>query len=323
MTLKLNGIGKCISRNWVLKNITLEVQDGQCLVLLGPSGCGKSTTLRIIAGLDKPNEGKIYIDSTDVTNHSPVNRNIGMVFQSYAIYPHLNVKENLSLGLRIRSVNKTEINNRIYRVLSLMQMEHLVDRKPNELSGGQRQRLALARALLRDPKIYLLDEPMSNLDAQLREELRPELRNLILEGSQPVVYVTHDQQEALSMATKIAVMKEGQIKQIGTPEEIYTSPNSTFIASFIGRPQINLISDNDKIIKGIRAEDIYFSADGIQCRVLYVEWLGTNKLIYLDSEFGRIRMLTSTSTEIPNNLKVSWKKIHEHRFNKQTGLRLE
>ncbi len=322
MTLRLNGIGRCISRNWVLKNITLEVNDGECLVLLGPSGCGKSTTLRIIAGLDKPSEGKIYIKNEDVTNISPVKRDIGMVFQSYALYPHLNVKENLSLGLRIRSVKKIDSNNRIFRVLSLMKMEHLVDRKPNELSGGQRQRLALARALLRDPKIYLLDEPMSNLDAQLREQLRPELRNLILDGSKPVVYVTHDQQEALSMATKIAVMKEGQIMQIGTPQEIYIKPKSIFIASFIGRPQINLISTNDNTIKGIRPEDIYFDIGGIQCRVLYVEWLGTNKLIYLDSECGKIRMLTSTTTEIPKSLKVSWKEKDEHRFDKKTGLRL-
>ena len=321
MTLNLNGIGKCISRNWILKNITLEVLDGECLVLLGPSGCGKSTTLRIIAGLDNATEGSIYIDDNEVTNISPVKRNIGMVFQSYAIYPHLTVKDNLSLGMRIRSVKTKEINNRIFRVLSLMKMEHLINRKPSELSGGQRQRLALARALLRDPKIYLLDEPMSNLDAQLREELRPELRNLILRGSKPVVYVTHDQQEALSMATKIAVMKEGQIKQIATPKDLYDKPNSTFVASFIGRPQINLISQKKHIL-GIRPEDIYFDSSGIKGKILYFEWLGINKLIYIDSEYGKLRMLTSTKDEIPTKIAIAWKKQNEHKFDKETGLRI-
>ena len=187
MTLKIKNLGRKINKTWIIKNLTLQVNDSECLALLGPSGCGKSSTLRLVAGLDKPSQGKIFINEIDVTNISPVDRRIGMVFQSYALFPHLTVGSNLSLGLKVRGISLKEQTKRVTSVLSLMQIEHLSNRIPAELSGGQRQRVALARALLRDPLIYLLDEPMSNLDAQLREELRPELRNLILKGDQPVL----------------------------------------------------------------------------------------------------------------------------------------
>ncbi|MFL0781517.1 MAG: ABC transporter ATP-binding protein, partial [Prochlorococcus sp.] len=214
MTLVLEKIGRRVGRNWIIRNLQLEVEDGECLALLGPSGCGKSSTLRLIAGLDQPDEGTISINGTNVTNVSPVERRIGMVFQSYALFPHLSVADNLCLGLRVRGASRPEQRKRVGDVLALMQLEDLAERRPSHLSGGQRQRVALARALLRDPLVYLLDEPMSNLDAQLKEELRPELRRLIMSGSQPVVYVTHDQHEAMAMAKKIAVLRDGQLEQV-------------------------------------------------------------------------------------------------------------
>lgn len=246
MTLSLINVTKRINRQTILDNITLEVLDKECLAILGPSGCGKSTTLRIIAGLEDLDAGKIYINNKDVTNVSPVKRKVGMVFQSYALFPHLTVKKNLSVGMEVRKINSTEIQNRIMSVLSVMQLDHLANRLPSQLSGGQKQRVALARALLRDPSVYLLDEPMSNLDAQLRDDLRPMLKNVILEGTQPIVYVTHDQQEAMAMANKIAVLNEGKVEQVGTPQELYLKPISKFVAGFIGRPQINFFNKHEK-----------------------------------------------------------------------------
>ncbi|HJO77844.1 MAG TPA: ABC transporter ATP-binding protein, partial [Prochlorococcaceae cyanobacterium Fu_MAG_134] len=226
MSLILENISRRIGRDWIVRHLQLEVAEGECLALLGPSGCGKSSTLRLIAGLDQPNEGRIYINGKDVTSVSPVNRRIGMVFQSYALFPHLTVAENLALGLRVRKISANDQYQRVASVLALMQLEDQANQRPAQLSGGQRQRVALARALLRDPLIYLLDEPMSNLDAQLREDLRPELRRLILKDGQPVVYVTHDQHEAMAMAHRIGVMRGGQIEQVGTPQELYHQPTS-------------------------------------------------------------------------------------------------
>ncbi len=322
MTLQVNNISRCINRNWIIKDMSFEVSNGECLALLGPSGCGKSTTLRLIAGLDSPNQGSIFIDNTDITNISPVDRNIGMVFQSYALFPHLNVLENLKLGLKVRGNKQTEIEERVNRILSIMQMSHLVKRRPNELSGGQKQRLALARAMLRQPNVYLLDEPMSNLDAQLREELRPELRDFIISGSKPVVYVTHDQQEAMSMSNKIAVMNEGEIQQIGTAKDLYNRPNSLFVASFIGRPQINTLSIKNNVITAIRPEHIYFNSEGLDCKLSHIEWLGNYQLLFIESKYGLIKMMCSAEQERPEKIKISWNKEREHDFDKKTGKRL-
>ena len=189
MSLKLNNLGRRIDDRWILRHLDLEIQNGECLALVGASGCGKSTTLRIIAGLDQADEGSITIDGTDVTSTAAVDRKVGMVFQSYALFPHLSVAANLELGLKVRGVAPSERQQRVRQVLQLVQLEERASQKPAQLSGGQRQRVALARALLRDPLVYLLDEPMSNLDAQLREELRPELRRLVLRDQKPVIYV--------------------------------------------------------------------------------------------------------------------------------------
>ncbi|WP_320676806.1 ABC transporter ATP-binding protein [Prochlorococcus sp. MIT 1300] len=322
MTLILKNLGRKVGSSWILKDINLQIDNGECVALLGPSGCGKSSTLRLIAGLDKPDRGQIFLDGNEITKISPVERRIGMVFQSYALYPHLTIASNLSLGLRVRGLSSAQQRQRVSTVLQLMRLEGLANRKPAQLSGGQRQRVALARALLRDPRVYLLDEPMSNLDAQLREDLRPELRNLILsEGKQPVLYVTHDQQEAMAMSNRIAVLNEGLIEQVGTPKELYKNPNTIFVASFIGRPQINFLPSEVGIIKAIRPEHLEIRQDGIQCQVIYREWLGTTQLLIIQGKLGKLRLLCSSQTHIGDNIKVGWSHENEHHFDANSGIR--
>ena len=221
MTLQLRAINKRFGERQVLHHLDLDVAKGECVALLGASGCGKSTALRLIAGLDHPDQGSIRINDAEMVDVPAERRRVGMVFQSYALFPHLNVWENLELGLRMRGGSAGARDERIRSVLEVLQLSGQARQRPSQLSGGQRQRVALARALLRDPLVYLLDEPMSNLDAQLREDLRPQLRRLMIGGEQPVVYVTHDQQEAMALADRIAVMREGRIEQIGTPRELY------------------------------------------------------------------------------------------------------
>ena len=247
MTLELQSVGRRFGENWILRQLDLSVNEGECVALLGASGCGKSTALRLIAGLDHPDAGQILIHGRRVDGIPARQRRIGMVFQSYALFPHLSVRNNLELGLKIRGLPVEERQNRISGMLDVVKLSTQADRLPAQLSGGQRQRVALARALLRDPLIYLLDEPMSNLDAQLRDELRPELKKLILNGPQPVIYVTHDQQEAMALADRIAVMRHGQIEQIGSPQELYDKPMTTYVAnSSADHP--DLLEDEDVMV---------------------------------------------------------------------------
>ena len=320
--LHLNGIGKRFGDQWILRDLNLQVREGECVALLGPSGCGKSTALRLIAGLERQDEGSIELDGARLDTIPAERRRIAMVFQSYALFPHLSVRENLNLGLKIRGVAPTQRQQRINSVLDTVRLKEMADRRPQQLSGGQRQRVALARALLRDPRVYLLDEPMSNLDAQLRDELRPELRQLILQGSQPVVYVTHDQQEAMALANHIAVLKGGRIEQIGTPEELYKTPASCFVASFIGRPQINLLNIDQQLTIGIRPEDLHFDVEGMPCRLISREWQGASQLLLLDSPRGALRMLCSGDAALGDSLSVSWPTRAEHRFDASSGRRL-
>ena len=320
--LHLNGLGKRFGDQWILRDLNLQVREGECVALLGPSGCGKSTALRLIAGLERQDEGSIELDGARLDTIPAERRRIAMVFQSYALFPHLSVRENLNLGLKIRGVAPTQRQQRINSVLDTVRLKEMADRRPQQLSGGQRQRVALARALLRDPRVYLLDEPMSNLDAQLRDELRPELRQLILQGSQPVVYVTHDQQEAMALANRIAVLKGGCIEQIGTPEELYKTPASCFVASFIGRPQINLLNVDQQLTIGIRPEDLHFDVDGMPCRLISREWQGASQLLLLDSPRGALRMLCSGDAALGDSLSVSWPTRAEHRFDASSGRRL-
>jgi multiple sugar transport system ATP-binding protein len=225
-----------------LDHLDLDVRDGEFLVLLGPSGCGKSTLLNCIAGLIDVTDGQVFINGWNVTWEQPKDRHIGMVFQSYALYPAMSVRRNLSFGLRSARVPKPEIAKRIARTAEILQIEPLLDRRPSQLSGGQRQRVAIGRALVRDVDVFLFDEPLSNLDAKLRSELRVEIKRLHQKLANTMVYVTHDQIEAMTLADRIAVMKNGQIQQLGTPHEIYSRPVNRFVAGFIGSPQMNFFS---------------------------------------------------------------------------------
>ena len=240
-TLKVNNLTKNFGNTKVLKQINLEVSDGEFIVLLGPSGCGKSTLLNMIAGLESVDEGEIIIDEYVVNRVEPKDRNIAMVFQSYALYPAMTVRNNVIFGLKQRKVSKEHIEKSLNRFSKMLQIDQLLERKPAQLSGGQRQRVAMGRALVREPQIFLFDEPLSNLDAKLRVEMRHEINKLHEQLGTTMIYVTHDQVEAMSLATRIAVMNEGIIQQIGTPQEIYDKPNSIFVADFIGSPAINLI----------------------------------------------------------------------------------
>lgn len=320
MTLELQSVGRRFGETWVLRQLDLDVSEGECVALLGASGCGKSTALRLIAGLDQPDAGQILIHGRRVDGIPARQRRIGMVFQSYALFPHLTVRNNLELGLKIRGLPVEERQNRVSGMLDIVKLSAQADRLPSQLSGGQRQRVALARALLRDPLIYLLDEPMSNLDAQLRDELRPELKKLILNGPQPVIYVTHDQQEAMALADRIAVMRHGQIEQIGSPQELYDKPMTTYVAQFIGRPPMNLLEDGDTMI-GIRPEHLYFDETGIQCELVNREWHGASQQLILSSDRGQLQMTCSGDTVVPQQPAVSWKRELEHRFSKISGLR--
>lgn len=225
----------------VLKDINISIDNGEFLILVGPSGCGKSTLLNSIAGLEDITSGEIRIGGEDVSRKSPKDRDIAMVFQSYALYPSMNVRENISFGLEIRKVPKEQRDTEVERVAKLLQIEHLLDRKPSQLSGGQRQRVAMGRALARKPKIYLFDEPLSNLDAKLRVEMRTEIKKLHQNLGTTIVYVTHDQIEAMTLADRIAVMKDGILQQFGTPQEIYDEPANIFVAGFMGSPSMNFI----------------------------------------------------------------------------------
>ena len=322
MTLELRSITKTFGDRDVLRNLDLRVADGECVALLGPSGCGKSTALRLIAGLDDPDQGSISINGENVVAIPAERRRVGMVFQSYALFPHLNVRKNLELGLRIRGSRAAERDERISNILEVLQLQNQAEQSPSQLSGGQRQRVALARALLRDPLVYLLDEPMSNLDAQLREELRPELKRLMIGGSQPVVYVTHDQQEAMALADRIALMRNGRIEQIGTPQELYHHPETVVVAQFIGRPQMNLLKPQNGVMVGIRPEDIRLDQQGLSCRLLSREWHGASQMLLVESERGPLRIVCAGDQAIPEQIQVNWERSDEHQFDLDSGRRL-
>jgi multiple sugar transport system ATP-binding protein len=241
-SLEISGICKSFGATEVLKNIDISIDSGDFLVLVGPSGCGKSTLLNMIAGLDSITEGDIVIDGEVVNEVRPSQRDIAMVFQSYALYPNMSVAKNISFGLEMRKMPRQEREQRVQDVAKLLQMEPLLNRKPSQLSGGQRQRVAMGRALVREPKVFLFDEPLSNLDAKLRVDMRTEIKKLHQRLRTTIVYVTHDQIEAMTLATRIAVMKDGILQQLGTPHEVYNNPSNLFVASFMGSPSMNLLS---------------------------------------------------------------------------------
>ncbi|WP_414931338.1 ABC transporter ATP-binding protein [Vibrio europaeus] len=242
-TLELKQIRKTYPKadQETLKGIDINIDSGEFLILVGPSGCGKSTLMNTIAGLENISSGEIVIDGNDVSEVEPKDRDIAMVFQSYALYPNMTVRGNIEFGLKIRKMPKQEIDAEVERVAAMLQIDHLLDRKPSQLSGGQRQRVAMGRALARRPKLYLFDEPLSNLDAKLRVEMRHQIKRLHQQLNTTIVYVTHDQIEAMTLADRIAVMKDGELQQLGTPQEIYNKPNNMFVAGFMGSPSMNFI----------------------------------------------------------------------------------
>ena len=274
-TLKIKDLEKKFKQTEVLKGINLEINDGDFLVLLGPSGCGKSTLLNTIAGLENMDNGEIFIDGQKVNDVEPSERDIAFVFQSYALYPAMNVQENIVFGLKQRKISKEKIDQSLNKIAELLKITELLKRKPAQLSGGQRQRVAMGRALVRDPKIFLFDEPLSNLDAKLRVEMRREIKKLHKNLKTTMVYVTHDQTEAMSLGTKIAIMNNGKIEQFDTPSNIYNKPDTFFVADFVGSPSMNFVSgkiekiennfifipDNEKNNKGINLKNINLKID--------------------------------------------------------------
>ncbi len=240
-TVELANIHKSFGEQAVVSDLSLRVEDGEFLVLVGPSGCGKSSCLRLIAGLESPDAGVVRIDGEDVTATLPKNRDIGMVFQSYALYPHLSVRENLAFGLQLRKVPATRIEERVAEIAGLLQIDGLLGRKPGQLSGGQRQRVAMGRAMVREPRVFLFDEPLSNLDAALRTEMRAELSALHRRTQTTSIYVTHDQVEAMTLGTRIAVLHDGVLQQVDTPLALYERPVNQFVAGFIGTPSMNFV----------------------------------------------------------------------------------
>ena len=316
--LKFEDIDKSFGENNVISKFNLEVEKGNFIVLLGPSGCGKSTLLRMIAGLEKIDYGKILLENNLLNNLLPSKRQIAMVFQSYALYPHMNVFENISFGLKSEKIPKNEIKDKVIEAAKILKIEDLLDRRPKELSGGQRQRVAIGRAITRNPKLFLFDEPLSNLDAALRSEMRVEISKLHKKLRSNVVYVTHDQIEAMTLADKIVIMNKGKIEQFGSPDDIYNNPNNIFVAEFIGNPKMNIfkiktsdiINKNtfkffDKEIKfenlnlinglyvGIRPEDISLektSELAVEISVDLIENLGSEKIIYSHLKGTEIRI---------------------------------
>ncbi len=291
--VKLDGIAKRWNGQLGVEGITLDIPEGSFTALLGPSGCGKSTTLRLLAGLELPDEGQILIDGKDVTTSAASDRNLSMVFQSYALFPHLSVAENVVFGLKVRRVPKQERLEKLHRALEITGLLGYEDRKPGELSGGQRQRVALARAIVAGQRLCLMDEPLSNLDAKLRNAVRKDIKKLQRDLGITVVYVTHDQTEAMSMADTVVLMKDGHIQQVGSPDDLYSRPNNTFVAEFVGAPPMALIEStaldgfgDDKTI-GIRAENIQIVPAGtgrMRCKVNESEFLGAETLIGLDHD---------------------------------------
>lgn len=257
--LELKGVVKRFGDALVVKQLDLAIAEGEFLVLLGESGCGKSTTLRMIAGLEEVTEGRVFIAGRDVTDTHPMDRDIAMVFQNYALYPHMDVAKNMSFSLRIGGVAPEVIAARVAAAAKILNIEHILSRKPKDLSGGQRQRVAIGRAIVREPKVFLFDEPLSNLDAKLRSHMRAELAVLHQRLGKTTVYVTHDQVEAMTLATRIVVFDKGQIQQVGTPAEVFNHPANTFVAGFIGTPSMNMF----EVVAQKRNGDLRLIGDGI------------------------------------------------------------
>jgi sn-glycerol 3-phosphate transport system ATP-binding protein len=320
--IALHDVAKHWGDSRALDGITFSAEPGTFVVLLGPSGCGKSTTLRLIAGLDTPTAGTIHIAGRDVTRLPPAARGISMVFQSYALFPHLTVAENIVFGLRVRKVADREA--KLERVADMLGLSKLLERKPAQLSGGQQQRVALGRAIIAEAPVCLMDEPLSNLDAQLRGEMRREIRSLQQRLGITMVYVTHDQTEAMTMADRVVLLKDGRIEQVGSPEELYAQPATAFTASFVGSPPMNLLRLNGSgDLTGVRPEDVRLGSDGLEARVESVEYLGADTLVAARAgeQLVMARVPGRATVREGDTVRATWDSQHEHRFEVQTGRR--
>ncbi len=328
-SIDLEGVVKSWGDAVALHGVDLHIDAGSFCVLLGPSGCGKSTTLRIISGLESASAGTVRIDGRDVTQLPPAQRGIAMVFQNYALFPHMSVADNISFGLSVRKVPAAEAAQRLQETASLLGLQALLERRPSQLSGGQQQRVALGRALVAQAKVCLMDEPLSNLDAQLRQEMRIELRELQRQLGLTVVYVTHDQAEAMSMADQVVLLHQGRVEQCGDPRELYTRPASTFAARFIGTPPMNLLALSGGRIAGsdvaspvpaatlgVRPESITLAANGVPALVRSVEYLGADLVLRcaIGSEMLLVRAAGQHRARSGDTVHLHWQAGDAHGF---------
>ncbi|MFI6172831.1 ABC transporter ATP-binding protein [Nocardia sp. NPDC051052] len=353
--LRIDKVSKQFGATHAVREVSLDIADGEFLVLLGPSGCGKSTLLRMIAGLEDSTDGLILLNDNDITHRAPQQRDLAMVFQSYALYPHLTVAENIGFPLRARRTPRTKITERVAEVAAVLGLDELLRRKPAALSGGQRQRVALARAMVRDPGAFLMDEPLSNLDAKLRSATRAELITLHRRLGATFLYVTHDQVEAMTMADRIALLNEGQVEQVGTPTELYDRPRSTFVAGFLGAPPMNLfpgvVTERDgrlflvadgidvelaitaddfgaavDVIAGIRPEQLRMdvTAADIRGEVTMVENLGSEELIHFTTGDHTLCARASRPADVHTDDSIGLRvdPAHIHLFDPESGLRM-
>ncbi len=358
-SLRFEGVKKTYPNGTVvIHGINVDVNDGEFVVIVGPSGCGKSTLMRMVAGLESVTEGQVYIDGKMVNDLEPAERDIAMVFQNYALYPHMSVFDNMAYGLKIRKFSKDEIKQRVNAAAFILELGALLERRPGQLSGGQRQRVAMGRAIVREPKVFLFDEPLSNLDAKLRVQMRLEIQKLHRRLKTTSLYVTHDQIEAMTLAERMIVMNQGMPEQIGTPSEVFEKPASVFVASFIGSPPMNLLpvhvneagqirQDNDqpvqftpdmvpasvrgrKVFLGIRPEHIQLHVPGVTTQVEMVEILGSEQLLHLGC--GDYRIIVRCPIEqtrkypiqIGEAIQIGYMPPHPlHWFDRDTGLRIE
>jgi len=348
MKVTLEKVTKKFGKTIAVDNMNLEIRERDFLVLLGPSGCGKTTTLRLIAGLETSDSGNIYIGDTLVNDLPPKDRNIAMVFQSYALYPYMSVYDNIAFPLKIRKVPREEIRKRVRNIAELLKIEELLSRKPGQLSGGQRQRVALGRAMVREPDVFLMDEPLSNLDAKLRVHMRGELKKMHQRLKTTTIYVTHDQAEAMSMAKRIAILDRGILQQVGSPKEVYDHPANAFVGGFIGSPPMNMwegdiVEKNgklkidtsffsyplpldlkeiaaSKVTLGVRPEDVTIDkekgSNAIKARIDVIEPMGRELLVTLVSGDATIKMITPSDRtfRIGDKLKIKFKEGKLHIF---------
>ena len=335
ITLKnvVKRYGKGLTANQVIHGVNADIKDGEFIVIVGPSGCGKSTLLRMVAGLEEITEGDISIGNRVVNKLEPSERDIAMVFQNYALYPHMSVFDNMAYGLKIKKVPVDEIKTRVDKAAKILELGALLQRKPRELSGGQRQRVAMGRAIVRQPQVFLFDEPLSNLDAKLRAQTRLEIQKLHRELGITSLFVTHDQVEAMTLAQRMIVMNAGRMDQFGTPEEVYSRPASTFVASFIGSPPMNLLKNapNEQhggkagTILGIRPEHLDITPTGWAVKVEAIETLGAERLVYcsMNGEQMIVRIDEQhTPPAIGTTFHVTPRADRLHWFDKDSGKRI-